>query len=124
MRRAIGIALILLALAGMLLASIAEAGMLPGSATMGGAPMRRAMTMTADGDCPHHQASGAVTKSDVPAATKALAFMPCCFGTGGAMLTVAAADRPLPLPDVWTRPASDPAPLSGVPSPEPPPPRA
>ncbi|HWJ74052.1 MAG TPA: hypothetical protein VNX29_12870 [Kaistia sp.] len=112
MRRAIGIALILLALAGMLLASIAEAGMLPGAA----------MTEMA-ADCPHHQAAPV---ADHPAvgSGKALPFMLCCFGTGSGVLAEAAESQPLRLAAIWLRPASDIAPHAGIPSPEPPPPRA
>ncbi len=122
MRRAIGIALVLLALAGMLLASIAEAGMLPGGAMTGKPGSGRALAMMPDGDCPHHLAGS--TKPVGPAAGKALAFMPCCFGIGGAAMTVAAADLPVPRLDGWLRPASDTLPVSGSRSPEPPPPRA
>ena len=121
LRRAIGISLVLLALAGMLLASIAEAGMLPGSA----------MTAMADGDCPHHPGMAAAathvadTKAPAaPATGRALAFMPCCFGTGSPLLTVALAETRVPLARSWLRPRSDIAPASGPHAPELPPPRA
>ncbi|SHF68030.1 hypothetical protein SAMN02745157_2731 [Kaistia soli DSM 19436] len=113
MRRAIGIALVLLALAGMLLASIAEAGMLPGAA----------MTEMAATDCPHHQAEPVVDHSTVSGG-KALAFMLCCFGVGSGVLAEATESRPVRLAALWLRPASDIVPHAGIPSPEPPPPRA
>ncbi|MBZ9937137.1 hypothetical protein LB518_12600 [Mesorhizobium sp. BR1-1-16] len=113
MRRAIGIALVLLALAGMLLASIAEAGMLPGAA----------MTEMAAADCPHHQAAPVADHSSVGSG-KALAFMLCCFGIGSGVLAEATESQPLRLAMIWLRPASDIAPHAGIPSPEPPPPRA
>ncbi len=117
MRKAIGIGLVLIALAGMLLASIAEAGMLPGSA----------MT-TADADCPHHrmdasQPDGGRVAAD-HARGKALAFMPCCFGSGSALAAAEVAAEPALVLAAWLEPVSDAPPPGGIRSPEPPPPRA
>ena len=123
MRKAIGIGLVLLALAGMLLASIAEAGMLPGSA------MTSAATMTSAAvDCPHHQMDasepdpGRVAAD--PARGKALAFMPCCFGAGSALAAAGLAAEPALVLAAWLAPVSDALPPGGIRSPEPPPPRA